>query len=328
MIHLASVLSPLYAHAAADADCMIVDSPYAPKVHAKAISAGTGGAGVRKRDLGFACLTPALMNRVASYAAQVRRWSIVFTDLESTHLWRKAMHTHGVEYVRTVPWIRWSQPQMSGDRPPTGAEAICIFHRTHGMTRSGRIKPMQKRWNGPGNRVAYRSEDVAEAAPSPAEDSSPLATRFDASACSGAEPVARAEYTARSLRGADKYSCEKPLDLMLALVSDYSDPGETVFDPCCGSGTTCLAAQLLGRATVGIDCSAEAVARAHDRVAMPLRLSARDEERAVRWVLETREEARRTPFPKAANGSDVRTYERAQRRLADAAAVVRNARGS
>lgn len=309
MIHLANVLSPLYAYAAQDADVMIVDPPYAPKVHAKAISAGTGGAGVRKRDLGFGHLTPALMSRIASYAAQVRRWSVVFTDLESAHLWIAAMRTHGVEYVRTVPWIRWSQPQMSGDRPPTGAEAICIFHAPRKNQGGGKMH-----WNGPGNRVAYRSD---------AEPADP--GNFDASKCS--DPVARAEYAAKSLRGTDKYSCEKPLDLMLALVSDYSDPGELVFDPCCGAGSTCLAAQLLGRETLGIDRSPEAVARAHDRTVTGAGLSERDEERAVRWVLETREEARGVPFPKAENGSDVRTYERAQRRLADAATVVRNARG-
>ena len=54
----------------------------------------------------------------------------------------------------------------------------------------------------------------------------------------GWQILTRAEYTAKSLRGRDKYSCEKPLDLMLALVSDYSDPGETVFDPCAGTPCT------------------------------------------------------------------------------------------
>lgn len=286
----ADVMSPELDVFDAPPDVMITDPPYSPKVHTKATSAGTGGRGVRKRDLGFGHCTPELMNRIASYAAAVRRWSVVFTDLESTHLWIAAMQLHGVEYVRTIPWVRWSQPQLSGDRPPSGAEAICLFHAA-----APGGKPVRKRWNGPGGRTAYRSEDV--------------------------EDVARAEYTAKSLRGRDKYSCEKPLDLMLALVSDYSDPGDTVFDPCAGSGTTLLAARLLGREAFGVEVNADAAALATRRLGGPL--SERDEERACRWVIETREETARVPAPRAANGSDVKTYERAQRRLADAERVVK-----
>lgn len=303
MILHGNATSPLYRYAADGADVQIVDPPYSPKVHSKAISAGTGGAGVRKRDLGFGCLTPELLARVAWYASRVRRWSVVFTDVESVHLWIAAMSLAGVEYVRTVPWVRWSQPQMSGDRPPTGSEMICVFHAARRVKRNGTVVPARKRWNGPGNRIAYRSEDDSE--------------------------LARAEYTAKSLRGRDKYSCEKPLDLMLALVSDYSDPGETVFDPCAGSGTTLLAAWLLGREAYGLELGAEAAARAWERVRNaepgdePHGLSERDEERACRWILDTREEAERTPAPRAANGSDVKTWERAQRRLADVERLIK-----
>jgi len=310
----ANALSPLYAHAAVGCDVMLVDPPYAPKVHAKAVSAGTAGAGVRKRDLGFGHLTPALMLRLASYAAQVRRWSAVFTDLESAHLWIGAMSLHGVEYVRTVPWVRWSQPQMSGDRPPTGAEAICIFHAPRANQGGGKMH-----WNGPGNRVAYRAAGWADADPSGRD------TPDDDLDMRGV-PIARAAYEAKSLRGRDKYSCEKPLDLMLALVSDYSDPGETVFDPCAGSGTTLLAARLLGREAFGLERDAAAHAYALTRLihdeqpgafGADWKLSARDEDRACRWLLETRAEASAVPAPRAANGSDVKTWERAQRRLAD-----------
>lgn len=300
MILHANATSPLYRFAAVGADVQLVDPPYSPKVHTKAISAGTGGAGVRKRDLGFGHLTPALMTRIAEYAAQVRRWSVVFTDVESVHLWIAAMQLQGVEYVRTIPWVRWSQPQMSGDRPPTGCECIVLFHAPRANQGGGKMH-----WNGPGNRVAYRSEDDVD--------------------------VARAEYLAKSLRGKDKYSCEKPLDLMLALVSDYSDPGETVFDPCAGSGTTLLAAELLGREATGLECRAEVAAAAEARLATALAtvvappeagLSERDEERACRWILETREEASAVPAPKAANGSDLKTWERAQRRLADVERLI------
>jgi site-specific DNA-methyltransferase (adenine-specific) len=300
MIISGNSASALYRYAALGADVMITDPPYSPHVHSAAISAGTGGAGVRKRDLGFGHLTPALMTRIAEYAAQVRRWSVVFTDVESVHLWIDAMRAQGVEYVRTVPWVRWSQPQMSGDRPPTGCECVCIFHAPRANQGGGKM-----RWNGPGNRIAYRSEDV------------------------DAEELARSEYLAKSLRGRDKYSCEKPLDLMLALVSDYSDPGETVFDPCAGMGTTALAAALLGREAFAIERVEDVATSAARRLEIAVTdtcgtgLSTRDEERACRWLVETRDEASATPAPKAANGSDVKTWERAQRRLADVERLVK-----
>ena len=43
----------------------------------------------------------------------------------------------------------------------------------------------------------------------------------------------------------------KPLALMLALVSDYSRPGDVVCDPCAGGGTTLRAASRLGRVAIG-----------------------------------------------------------------------------
>lgn len=48
----------------------------------------------------------------------------------------------------------------------------------------------------------------------------------------------------------------KPLWLMRALVRDYSRPNGLVCDPCCGGGTTLLAAQLEGRRYLGCDLDA------------------------------------------------------------------------
>ena len=49
----------------------------------------------------------------------------------------------------------------------------------------------------------------------------------------------------------------KPRRLMLSLVADYSRVGDVVCDPCCGAGTTLLAARDLGRTAIGIDISEE-----------------------------------------------------------------------
>lgn len=44
---------------------------------------------------------------------------------------------------------------------------------------------------------------------------------------------------------------KKPIDLMLALVRDFTDPGELICDPFTGSGTTLVAAKRLGRRAIG-----------------------------------------------------------------------------
>jgi site-specific DNA-methyltransferase (adenine-specific) len=49
------------------------------------------------------------------------------------------------------------------------------------------------------------------------------------------------------------HKTQKPLALMEELILLFSNPGMLVFDPCCGSGTTLLAAANLGRKAIGIE---------------------------------------------------------------------------
>jgi site-specific DNA-methyltransferase (adenine-specific) len=46
---------------------------------------------------------------------------------------------------------------------------------------------------------------------------------------------------------------QKPTELMRYLIRTYTNPGDVVLDPCCGSGTTCLAAWMEGRQSIGIE---------------------------------------------------------------------------
>jgi DNA modification methylase len=50
-----------------------------------------------------------------------------------------------------------------------------------------------------------------------------------------------------------QHSSPKPLWLMLRLVADFTDPGDTILDPFAGSGTTLVAAKRLGRKAIGIE---------------------------------------------------------------------------
>lgn len=58
----------------------------------------------------------------------------------------------------------------------------------------------------------------------------------------------------------------KPVPLMLALIEDFTDPGEVVLDPFCGSGTTGVACLRLGRRFIGIEKDAKYAAVATERL--------------------------------------------------------------
>lgn len=51
---------------------------------------------------------------------------------------------------------------------------------------------------------------------------------------------------------ADGHPCPKPLKLIRQLVSMCAEDA-LILDPCCGSGTTCIAAKQLGRKYIGIE---------------------------------------------------------------------------
>ncbi len=55
------------------------------------------------------------------------------------------------------------------------------------------------------------------------------------------------------------YPTQKPLALLDLLVRACCPPGGTVLDPCCGSGTTLVAALNAGRNAIGLDTSPAAV---------------------------------------------------------------------
>jgi site-specific DNA-methyltransferase (adenine-specific) len=55
------------------------------------------------------------------------------------------------------------------------------------------------------------------------------------------------------------YPTQKPLTLLTRIIEASSNPGDVVFDPFCGCGTTIEAAERLGRQWIGIDISSFAI---------------------------------------------------------------------
>jgi DNA modification methylase len=55
------------------------------------------------------------------------------------------------------------------------------------------------------------------------------------------------------MKSATEVATQKPLNLIEAFVSDFSERGETVLDPFVGSGTTGAACVHQGRSFIGIE---------------------------------------------------------------------------
>lgn len=134
---------------------LITDPPYSARTHANATGGVTGKCHGRGKsgeqiakpiELGFAHLSASTRRRVAREAARlVTRWSIVFSDDDSMHLWRRSFEVAGLQHIRSMFWIRrGGAPQFTGDRPACGVEAITLVH-----------PPGRKKWNGGGKAGLY-----------------------------------------------------------------------------------------------------------------------------------------------------------------------------
>lgn len=208
------------AKVASNAQAMIVDPPYSKRVHTNVRS--NHAEGPKETDLGFDCLSDSLRDAIGIIAANVETWSVIYSDLESAHLIRESCVKHGATYIRGIPWVRWSMPQLSGDRPPQGHEILSLFYGT----RKGR-----KVYNGPGNLISFDEESYFS---------------FD-------ELTGMFEQKVTGANSSGKHPAEKPLDQVMKLVDWFTQPGDLVLDPCAGKATVGVAATILGRHYLGAE---------------------------------------------------------------------------
>jgi len=199
-------------------DHVITDPPYDEHVHSKS----RRGASMpdtaeqpcrynRAHEFGFEAITPEQIRFCAEQFARLsRRWVMVFSNIELAPAWREAMIGAGLDYVRTMAWIKLcATPQMTGDRPAAGFEAITLAHP------KGR-----KKWNGGGKQGVYSHAVVQN----------------------------------RNGHRHDRvHTAQKPIELMLDLVDDFTDKDDLVLDPFAGSGTTGAAALRRGRWFIGAE---------------------------------------------------------------------------
>ena len=69
------------------------------------------------------------------------------------------------------------------------------------------------------------------------------------------------------------YPTQKPILLLERIISLVTLPGGSVLDPFCGSGTTLVAAELLGRNSIGVDVASDAVQLSQQRLSQPFKTS-------------------------------------------------------
>jgi site-specific DNA-methyltransferase (adenine-specific) len=189
-------------------DCIITDPPYSDWTHSNVRSnsraASRHGNRVLSGNFGFDSITPEQVKAVMAECGRVtRRWVVSSLDYRHAFAYEENPPA-GLRLLRVGVWTKTNpMPQISGDRPAQGWEAIVFLHRTD-------TKPA---WNGKGRAAVWNSATVT----------------------TGDHPTA------------------KPLPMVGDWVRLFTDPGDTVFDPFAGSGTTLRAAIDNGRKAVGCE---------------------------------------------------------------------------
>lgn len=199
--------------AADSAGLVLTDPPYDEATHK---GARTGDAKKTKKLVTFDSLSEEQIRERFDAASRVAsRWTVATMDFRhAAALEREA--PAGSIFVRIGSWVKQApMPQMTGDRPAQGWEAVAIMHKAG----------VRLRWNGHGKAAVWFYPTVKAA----------------------------------------EYPTAKPLPLLREFVELFSDPGDLVLDPFCGSGTTLVAALERGRRAIGIDISEKALTIARAR---------------------------------------------------------------
>ena len=65
------------------------------------------------------------------------------------------------------------------------------------------------------------------------------------------------------------HPAQKPVKLLEQLIKTFTDEGDVVIDPCCGSGSTLRAASNLGRSAFGFEIDRNFYERAKNEMLIP-----------------------------------------------------------
>ena len=122
---------------------------------------------------------------------------------------------------------------------------------------------LQQRSRDAFGKTAYKRDESGRVAPSGDKKGVPLGDVWDI------------PYLNPKAKERTGYPTQKPLLLLERIIALASNQGDTVLDPFCGSGTTLVAAALLGRDAIGIDISEDAVSLTRQRLESPTKTESR-----------------------------------------------------
>ena len=165
---------------------------------------------------------------VGAWSPRVRGWFVSITDDVLAPRWQRALEDSGRYVFAPLPFVApGSRVRMTGDGPSAWTCWIVAGTEDNDIA-------------GPGEEGAH----IVVARPSNREFAS-------WGTLPGAYVLPPGQGGKLPVVGG------KPLWLMQRLVEDYSRPGDLVVDPCCGAGTTLVAALRSGRRAIGGDINAE-----------------------------------------------------------------------
>lgn len=204
-------------------DHVVTDPPYAERVDRNARRGKKSDHAISEvMPLGFDPATAAKRALWARWIATATRgWAAVFSDHESSMDWAQHLERAGLEYVRCALWVRTWEPELTPERPRlSGAPQFTGAYPAVGHEVIVLARKASKvRWLGHGKAAVY---------------------------------------TAPVVRGDDRmHPTQKPVSLMQDILRDFVKPGQSVCDPFVGSGSTMVAAKLLGMPAFGIDNQAK-----------------------------------------------------------------------
>jgi len=146
-------------------DHVVTDPPFESEAHTKQRRVKRRSAIVTS-VLPFAAITSDQRAAIGAHLARLaRRWVLVFCQVEASVKWALALEAGGLEYIRTMVWIKPDgMPQYTGDRPGMGYESIVVAHP------KGR-----KKWSGGGRTGVFTfNKNGLGAAPHPTTKPLPL----------------------------------------------------------------------------------------------------------------------------------------------------------
>lgn len=211
-LYHASCMDLMASMAPRSVGCTISDPPYTDRVHDGARSNRRAKVhGDPARPIDFPSVTDDVLRAAFVAMGRVtRRWVIATTAFE--HAARMYDDPpEGLRPIRVGAWVKTDpMPQITGDRPTQGWEAISIQY----------ADTCRPHWNGGGR---------------PATHVGPTCDRHEA-----------------------EYPTQKPEWLIARLIADFCDPGESIFDPFAGGGTTLVCAWKARHPVIGCDIREEA----------------------------------------------------------------------